>query len=139
MTAITAELSLQLMLDDGSTLEVPSTFGYDPDDPYALTATLRSPAGNVSWVFARDLLQEGVYRRVGDGDLTIWPTISEDGTFVCLFLSSPSGEALLQASQQDVRVFLAAAYDLVPAGSEQVGDALDAELAHLLASEPNTR
>ena len=139
MTAIAAELTLQLVLDDGGTLEVPSTFAYDPDDPYAITTTFRSSTGHVSWVFARDLLQEGVRRPVGEGDLTIWPTDSDSGRHVCLFLSSPSGNALLRAGQQDVRVFLAATYDLVAAGSEQVGVELDAELARLLASEPHTR
>ena len=138
MTAITTELTLQLMLDDGSTLEVPSTFGYDTEDPYALTTTFRSPTGNVSWIFARDLLLEGAQRPVGEGDLTIWPTVSPAAGFVCLLLSGESGQALLQVRQQDVAVFLAAMYDLVPAGSEPVIDDLDAELVRLLASEPNT-
>lgn len=138
MTTMTAQLSLQLILDDGASLEVPATFMYDTDDPYAVTTTFRSRTGNVSWVFGRDLLQEGARRAVGEGDITIWPTTSDTGGFVWLLFLTPSGTALLQAAQPEVTAFLAAAYDLVSGGFERVSDDLDMELAHLIASKPNT-
>ena len=107
---------------------------YDPSDPYAVSMTLAARAGQVTWTFARELLAEGLYRPTGDGDVQVWPCLSNTGEAVVIVeLSSPDGTALLQTGSRVVQRFVAASYDAVPAGCEGAHLPLDDLVAQLLA------
>lgn len=77
------------------------------EDPFAVTATFRWGSGKpVEWLFAVDLLTEGVHHRAGDGDVTVMPDPDEYWS-VRLVLSSPSGVASFKVPADFVDDFVA--------------------------------
>ena len=107
-------------------------FVYDPADPCAVTLVVQSETGPVLWTFARDLLVEGQYEPVGDGDVHVWPCLSSCGEAVVIVeLCSPAGETLLQFSTRAVQEFVYSSVEAVPVGAEQVD--VDEWLEQLLA------
>jgi hypothetical protein len=107
---------------------------YDTADPYAVHATFHTGAEEtVEWVFARDLLAEGLHRPTGTGDVRVWPSRSHGQGVVCIALSSPEGEALLEAPARALESFLKRTDAAVPPGTEHRHFDLDTELSHILA------
>ena len=51
----------------------------------------------VEWIFARDLLAEGLDRVAGDGDVRVWPSTAAHRDVLNLALSSPFGQAHFEA------------------------------------------
>lgn len=130
--SVRADIELRLVIGGDRAVTVPSTLGYSPDDPYAVSTVFRTSDGDVTWVFGRDLIEDGLRMPVGEGDVAVWPSIAEGRGVVCLSLASPSGCALLEADLEAVRTFLDASYDLVPSGQEGRHLDLDAAIAELL-------
>ncbi len=131
-TTVRRDLDLTLV---GLDVPVPVTavMEYQPRDPYAVTAVILTTDGPVSWVFARDLLDEGLVHEVGDGDVQLTPVPDDEGhSTVQLRLSSPDGVAVLEASTDGVLEFLARSYGLVPPGREPEFLDIDGLLAALL-------
>jgi hypothetical protein len=87
----------------------------------------------VHWTFARDLLVEGVFRPCGRGDVRVWPAKTEGRGVVLMALSSPDGDALLQAPAAQVSAWLERTLRVVPPGTEGEQLGLDDELDQLLA------
>ena len=132
-TTVRRDLDLTLVGLDVPVL-VSAVLEYQPRDPYAVTAVLLTSDGPISWVFARDLLDEGLVHEVGDGDVQLAPVRDDDGhSRVQLRLSSPDGVAVMEASTDGVLEFLARSYGLVPPGSEIEFLDVDALVAALLA------
>ncbi|MDI9836358.1 MULTISPECIES: SsgA family sporulation/cell division regulator [unclassified Streptomyces] len=128
------ELELRLILSPERSVPVPARLGYHSDDPYAVHVTFHiTSAQPVHWTFSRDLLIEGVFRPCGHGDVRVWPTKSEGRAVVLMALSSPDGDALLEAPAAQVSAWLERTLRAVPPGTEagQLGidDALDELLA----------
>lgn len=134
-THVERELELRLVLSPEQSIPVPARLLYRPEDPYAVHVTFhvgsRLP---VHWTFARDLLVEGVFRPSGHGDVRVWPTTAEGRSVVCLALSSPDGDALLQAPTVPLGAWLERTLRVVPPGRETELLGLDEELAGLLAT-----
>ena len=132
-TTVRRDLDLTLVGPDVPVL-VNAVLEYQPRDPYAVTAVLLTKEGPISWVFARDLLDEGLVHEVGEGDVQVSPVRDGDGhSTLQLRLSSPDGVAVLEASTDGVLEFLARSYGLVPPGSEVAFLDTDALVAALLA------
>lgn len=134
---VTAELELALVAPDGHGLPVAAVLQYEAVDPYAVRVGFRTGADEVvEWIFARQLLSDGVTARVGEGDVQVWPLRPGDprgrGATVCLSLCSPSGAALFEAPLAAVVDFLSRTYATVPIGAESDFVDVDAELALLL-------
>ncbi len=129
---LTADLDLRLVLGGDRMLTIPATLTYAAAEPFAVTAVFRTSEGAVSWVFGRDLLEEGLTAPAGEGDVAVWPSVAQDRRVVCLSLVSPSGSALLQADHAQVRQFLDSSLREVPRGTEADHLDLDAGLAALL-------
>ncbi|MFI6352108.1 SsgA family sporulation/cell division regulator [Streptomyces sp. NPDC050743] len=133
-TVVERELELRLILSPERGIPVPARLSYRSDDPYAVHITfhINSPSP-VDWTFARELLVEGVFRPCGQGDVRVWPTNAEGRGVVLMALSSPDGDALLQAPVPQVSAWLERTLRAVPSGTEggQLGidDALDQLLA----------
>lgn len=110
---------------------------YDPTRPYTvkLSMTETPGAAPVVWIFARDLLAEGLERPAGLGDLIVWP----DGERVMIKLfgqDRDTGEFNWQTgamARRSVRHFLVKSYDLVPVGVEPKHLDIDAALAALFS------
>ncbi|KEI44586.1 SsgA family sporulation/cell division regulator [Saccharopolyspora rectivirgula] len=105
---------------------------YDTRDPYAVVAAFRTGrSGWVEWVFARDLLADGLIAPAGEGDVQIRPA-TDDPEVVVVELSSPSGHAVFEASAQELADFLDRTYDVVVPGNENLWVDLDQALTRLL-------
>ena len=133
-TVVERELELRLILSPERGIPVPARLSYRSDDPYAVHITFHINSDSpVSWTFARDLLVEGVFRPCGQGDVRVWPTKAEGRSVVLMALSSPDGDALLEAPVPQVSAWLERTLRAVPPGTEggQLGidDALDQLLA----------
>ncbi|MEU6666203.1 SsgA family sporulation/cell division regulator [Streptomyces sp. NPDC046727] len=133
-TVVERELELKLILSPERRVPVPARLRYRCDDPYAVHITFHINSEHpVNWTFARDLLVEGVFRPCGHGDVRVWPAKTDGRSVVLMALSSPDGDALLEAPSAQVSAWLERTLRAVPPGAEggQLGidDALDQLLA----------
>src|SRR4051795_13355679 len=134
-STVTREVMVQLVAPGDGSVSLPVVLHYDTADPYAVHATFRTGQGDgVSWVFARELLTMGVQRPAGDGDVRVWPSWTGGSEVVFIGLTSPDGEALLQAPTRDTVDFLGRSYALCPEGQERSHLDLDRAIQVLLAS-----
>ena len=133
-TVVERELELKLVLSPERRIPVPARLGYLADDPYAVHVTFHIDTEHpVCWTFARDLLVEGVFRPCGQGDVRVWPTKTAGRSVMLMALSSPGGDALLEAPAAAVSAWLERTLRVVPPGTEGERLGLDDELAQLLA------
>lgn len=131
--SVTRAISLELIDAEGAARPLAAELYYDAQDPYAVAARFRTGLTEVRWIFARDLLAQGLYEPTGDGDVHIWPCLDARGRAVTIIeLSSPDGDALMQASSAEVCEFLTRAETLVPAGTEASHVDIDGELDAML-------
>ena len=137
---VSSELMVSLVVPGTTSLPIRATLSYDVSDPYAVRVSFRTTQGGdaVQWTFARQLLTDGVTRPTGDGDVRTWPRSSAGEPVVCLSLSSPSGSALFELPVPELVEFLTMTYAAVPTGSESQHVDVEAELAHLLGSAPES-
>jgi hypothetical protein len=134
-STVTREVIVQLVAPGDGSVSLPVVLHYDTADPYAVHATFRTGQGDgVSWVFARELLTVGVQRPTGDGDVRVWPSWNAGSEVVFIGLTSPDGEALLQAATSEMMDFLARSYALCAQGQERSHLDLDRAIEALLAS-----
>ncbi|MGW2370913.1 MULTISPECIES: SsgA family sporulation/cell division regulator [Kitasatospora] len=119
---VAPELSFGIVVD----------LGYEPGDPYAVRFAFHLPGdAPVTWVFARELLLDGLSGPSGEGDVHIHPLGGEPSE-VRIALRNPHGDALLHAPAAPLAAFLARTDRLVPIGQEHTGRELDAQLAEIL-------
>lgn len=136
LCTVQTQLELRLVVPGGPSLPVLAELGYTAADPWAVRVGFQTGEdgnGVVVWLFARQLLSEGVAGPVGEGDVRMWPAVSGDEHVVHLAMASPSGSALFEIPRDDVLKFLQQTYLAVPTGAEEQVVDLDAELAVLLA------
>ncbi len=104
---------------------------YATQQPFCVQLSLSlDDSPPVEWVFARDLVIQGVRLPAGHGDIQLYPV---DGG-VIIELHSPDGDAHLLANSTDLMAFADAIEKAVPLGRENEFYSLDAELASLLAA-----
>ncbi|GAA1425633.1 SsgA family sporulation/cell division regulator [Streptomyces thermospinosisporus] len=112
---------------------IPATLHYDRNDPFAVRMTFPGPATlegvEVSWTFSRELLAAGLEGPQGQGDVRVRP-YGYDRTV--LEFHAPEGTAVVHVRSGDVRRFLEATDELVPAGLEHLQLDLDHDLAELM-------
>ncbi|WP_225844442.1 SsgA family sporulation/cell division regulator [Streptomyces sp. HPF1205] len=133
-TVVERELEMQLVLSPERSIPVPARLAYRTDDPYAVHITFHVGSdAPVKWTFARELIVEGVFRPCGNGDVRIWPTKVGGRAVVCLALSSPDGEALLEVPATPVAAWLERTLRAVAPGTEHEQLGLDDGLSRLLA------
>lgn len=119
---------------ESATEHLDGEFSYDPNDPYAITMKLEAKSGSVTWTFARELLADGLFHPTGEGDVQVWPCLSNNGEAVVIVeLCSPDGTALLQTPSRAVQHFVTSVFATVPAGRESTHVRIDALVARLLA------
>jgi hypothetical protein len=121
--------------------EVPALLLYDVADPYAVRIAFgdltedgaTEPDAAITWLLSRELLQVGLQRPAGDGDVRLWPAKAA-ADVLYLHLRAPSGEALFEMSRASVAAFLRQTEALVPLGEETARLGLDDELQALLSN-----
>lgn len=135
-TVVERELELRLVLSPERGVEVPARLTYRTADPYAVHIAFHIGSEHpVFWTFARELLVEGVFRPCGQGDVRIWPSKTDGRSVVLMALSSPDGDALLEAPSAQVSAWLERTLRVVPPGTEADRLGLDDALAALLSAE----
>ena len=138
IASVSTELELRLVVPGGPSLPVLAGLRYQADDPWAVRVTFQTGEGedgSVEWMFARQLLTDGIRETVGEGDVRVWPSLADGERVVNLAMASPSGSALFEIDRDALVEFLQQTYLAVPTGSEEEAVDLDAELALLLAGE----
>ena len=141
IATVRTELELRLVVPGGPSLPVLADMRYAADDPWAVRVAFQTGAQNedgsgdgvVEWMFARQLLTDGIAATVGEGDIRVWPAMSGGQRVINLAMASPSGSALFEIDRDALVEFLQQTYLAVPTGSEEDAVDLDAELARLLA------
>ena len=136
IATVTAELELRLVVPGGPSLPVVASLRYDSNDPWAVRVAFHTGGegdGIVEWMFARQLLTEGIAAAVGEGDVRVWPATHGAERVVNLAMASPSGSALFEIDRDALVEFLQQTYLAVPTGTEEDVVDLDAELALLLS------
>jgi Streptomyces sporulation and cell division protein, SsgA len=135
---ITADLGLRLIAPEQMIVPLAASFLYSADDPYAVRIAFRAGLDEppVEWIFGRDLLSTGIEDCAGLGDVRVWATAGSEGgapgRVVHIELSSPSGQAHLEAPAGEISDFLQRTYQFVPAGQEGGHVDVEAELDGLL-------
>lgn len=130
---VAAELGLRLVVPDHGGVPLTASLYYRGDDPYAIRMAFHVGTDDpVEWIFARDLLAEGLDRVVGDGDVRVWPSTAAHRDVLNLALSSPFGEAHFEAPLTAMTGFLLRTFEVVPAGREGEFIDIDGELNDML-------
>jgi hypothetical protein len=130
---VESSVQLRLVVADADAVPLPVSLRYSAVDPYAVRAVFSGDGMEVEWVFARELLRTGLASPVGDGDVHVWPSWGTGRELLMISLTSPDGQAVLEATADDVRAFLDRTAAVVPDGDESAYLDLDAALARLLA------
>jgi hypothetical protein len=140
-TMVSAELGLRLVAAEQTIVPLVASLHYSACDPYAIRMAFHVGAEEpVEWIFARDLLADGLLTPEGDGDVRVWPSApmgspdqERDGRSVLnIELSSPFGEALFEAPSEAIASFLDRTFRVVPMGKESDVIDIDGELNGLL-------
>ena len=137
IATVTAELELRLVVPGGPSLPVVAGLRYESDDPWAVRVAFHTGGegdGIVEWMFARQLLTDGVAEAYGEGDVRVWPSLHGEDRVVNLAMASPSGSALFEIDRDALVEFLQQTYLAVPTGMESDVVDLDSELEQLLSS-----
>ena len=135
---VTQDVIMQGVDTGGTARIMDAALGYDPGDPYAISITFRTAAGDVVWTFARELLTRGLTDPSGEGDVHIWPSLDTVGrAIVIIELCSPDGDLVAQARTQDIYRFVSRSLAAVPAGAESDNLDLDQLIDRLLRSGPS--
>lgn len=129
---VEAAVQLRLVVADADAVPLPVNLRYSATDPYAVRAVFSGDGMEVEWVFARDLLRQGLSTPTGDGDVHVWPSWGTGRELLMISLTSPDGQAVLEAGADDVRSFLDRTAAVVPDGQESEFLDLDAALTRLL-------
>ncbi|MGW3039870.1 SsgA family sporulation/cell division regulator [Kitasatospora sp. NPDC001159] len=131
-STVQGHLVMNLVVSHELSFSIVADLAYEPGDPYAVRFTFHPPGdAPVTWVFARELLLDGLGKPSGEGDVHIHPVGGELAE-VRIALHSPGGEAVLHASAAPLMAFLARTDRLVPMGQELIGRELEAQLADIL-------
>ncbi|NYD42120.1 SsgA family sporulation/cell division regulator [Nocardioides panaciterrulae] len=135
LKALSQELTLQCIDAKGRGVELVASFGYDPEDPFAVWITFPSAQGDIRWAMCRQTLLKGLTDPAGAGDLEMWPSIDHEGrAVVVLEFRSPAGRLVAQAHTHEVYRFLTRTLAVVPLGTESDQLDVDAMLTGLLGS-----
>lgn len=131
---VRAHMAMHLVVSSELSFRVVVDLDYDGGDPFAVRFTFHLPGDEpVTWVFARELLVDGLSRASGEGDVHLQP-LGEDLSEVDLVLRSPEGDARVRAAAPPLLAFLARTDVVVPMGQEVASGDLDQELADILST-----
>jgi hypothetical protein len=116
------------LIADGHELAVGAELSFNSRDPFAVRVLFSIPnMPAVVWVFARDLLIDGLNGPSGHGDVQVFPT----ATGIVIELDSPGGRARLLADGESLTSFVQDTMDVVAAGAEDLFFDIDREIAML--------
>lgn len=120
-TTVTQDITLDCVDLTGNIRQLDAELAYAAHDPFAVQMTFRTRAGDVPWVFHRELLLAGISDPAGEGDVHIWPSLDTQGRAVVIIeLHSNSGSFVAQARTTEIYDFLTRSLSMVPLGTEEI-------------------
>ena len=126
--------TFELITPDSPPVPVRVELSYSNRDPYAVQASFRTGQGSpVDWVFARDLLADGLLGPAGTGDVRVQPLAHDPGS-IEVELASPSGHAVFTTCAATLAAFLDRTFEEVPPATEYSWLDFDDALADLLTA-----
>ncbi|MEU1091628.1 SsgA family sporulation/cell division regulator [Streptomyces sp. NPDC005576] len=133
-TSIAYAVVAHVHVADEPAVSLPAELRYERTDPCAVRLAIGTMSSStVDWVFARDLLTEGMVRPAGSGSILVTPRRAHQGDVVRIVVRSPAGSAVLDIAAPEVTAFLERAARVVPPGEEGLHLDLDRLVADLLA------
>ncbi|MEU1270198.1 SsgA family sporulation/cell division regulator [Streptomyces sp. NPDC005799] len=124
-----------LLTPDHEELAVPVTLRYSSEDPLAVhlvfPAWISLDEEEVTWTFARALLEEGLDAPAGLGTVHVRPYGPTD---TLAEFRAPEGVAVVRFRTADLRHFLHRSYTVTEPGGEPLRPALDRGLATLFGA-----
>ena len=134
--ALACSLTVNLRSPEGLPVPVASELRYDSSNPFALTIAFHVNQSPVLWTFARGLLGAGLTEPTGDGDVHVWPCLSDEGlAIVSVELCSPHGDALVEVPTRVAAEFIDRTLALVPEGEESAHLDVDALINAIRTAE----
>ena len=116
------------LLAENVDIAVEADFRFSSRDPFAVRVVFSvASAPVVEWVFARELMVDGLAAPAGTGDVQLFPTRAG----IVFELTSPSGRARLVADADVLGSFVQETLTVVPLGEESKFFDLDQEIAML--------
>jgi hypothetical protein len=114
----------QFVTLNGCVTPVFSRWTYSAREPYLVKLAFRTERGRwIDWVFARDLLVEGLEAPTGLGDVRVRPDLAAEHSLMVIELESPDGFAVVEMRREDMVRFVEITCEMVPLGTE--GELLD--------------
>jgi len=131
--AISCDLPIGLVTDNGERVPLTGHLNFDPADPIAVTLVIRTVLGEtVKWTFARTLLTAPRPQATGAGDVRVQLAGGRKGRVIALTLTCQGGQAELELPSHRVAAFLRRTYAVVPPEIEAGLIDWDAEFGPLL-------
>lgn len=132
---VTQQLSVRC-LAPGPSRELEAEFRYDAADPYAVAMTFLLGDTLLRVELDRSVLAQGVTDPAGEGDICLWPHVTDEGrAVVVLSLCSATGELVGEVRTNQLYRFLTRTLALVPLGTESDQLDVDAVVEQLLGSD----
>ncbi len=134
--AVVTQLLTVRCLAPGPLRDLEVEFRYDAQDPFAVALSI--PVGDevVRWELARSVLARGVTDPAGDGDICLWPHVTDEGRAVVVMnLCSERGELVGEVRTNQLYRFLTRTLAVVPMGTESEWLDVDAVVEQLLGSD----
>jgi hypothetical protein len=134
LATVDQTISGRLVISPHVSHDISVKLRYLRDDPFAVhlafPAAVSLEGEDIEWVFARELLDDGLYAPSGEGDVHLWPC---DADRVVMAFESARGVAMVEFASADLRTFLQSSYRAVPMGQEARHMDVDAYLATLFS------
>ncbi|MER5259756.1 SsgA family sporulation/cell division regulator [Streptomyces sp. NPDC002855] len=133
LTSVRCTVDAQVGAPPNIAAPVPAELHYDLADPCAVRLSLGAPLTSpVDWVFARDLLAEGLHLPTGIGDVQVSPLRLDRTHRVRITLRSATGAAVVDIDAAETDAFLRQSFALVPPGTESAHIDLDRAVADVM-------
>jgi Streptomyces sporulation and cell division protein, SsgA len=116
---LAADLSARLLHRGSKSVAARIHLKYRSTDPYAVEMTIRvRDQKPITWMFGRELLDDGLRQQSGLGNVTITPCPQAPTVLVHVKLRDDIGAADLEMRSEPVAEFLRLTYLQVPEGTE---------------------
>ena len=129
---VTAELSARVLWPGSGSVAARIHLQYRSTDPFAVQMTIRVRGNEPStWTFGRELLDDGLRRASGVGDITVEPCPQAPTVLLHVTLRDDVSEAALELRRAPIAEFVSETYDAVPAGHERLFLLVDDDVSAL--------
>lgn len=132
---LTQQLSVRCIAP-GPPRDIDAEFRYDTDDPFAVGLAFDLGDDVLRWDLARSVLARGMTDPSGEGDVCLWPHVTDEGrAVVVVSLVSADGELVGEVRTNELYRFITRTLALVPLGTESDWLDVDGVVSQLLGSD----